>query len=72
METRGVLAGAYLRADDRKACLTHAVVVADGREVSVLCSRVRVENICDATFSPESIHLRPTCTVCARRDPRSH
>lgn len=72
IETREVLAGAYLRSDDRRAFLSHAVEVEGIRPVRVLCGRVKPDNICDASAAPESIDTLPTCPVCARRDPRFH
>jgi hypothetical protein len=60
IEVRGVLAGAYV---SLKNCLTHAVVVgADGRDVRVLCSRVKLDNMCDLVEEGA-----PTCPTCAKR-----
>lgn len=63
-EIYGVLAGAYLRSDDRRAYLTHAVV--DG---AILCKRVKDESLCDDTCSPSYRRNEgtPTCQPCARK-----
>lgn len=80
VETRGVLAGAYLRGDDRRVFLTHAVEVEPVTSefgdytspVRVLCGRVKPDNICDASADPAGITKAPTCPTCARRDPRGN
>lgn len=72
IETREVLAGAYLRIDDRRRFLSHAVEIVDGIPARVFCGRVNPENICDASAAPDSIHNVPTCATCARRDPRGN
>lgn len=66
-ETRAVLAAAYVDLDGR--CLTHSVVVDEkGQEQKVLCRKVRIESIADVgAMDPET---RPTCSTCARIDPR--
>jgi hypothetical protein len=68
IETRAVLAGAY-RENNPKSFLTHAVEVSDaGRTERVLCSRVKLDSMCDLYGLPESEHYaRPTCPVCAKR-----
>jgi hypothetical protein len=60
--TVAVLAGQY-RATIRKT-LTHSL--ADGSETT-LCGRINADNTTEAL----SAHAAPTCTVCARRDPRN-
>lgn len=73
IETRGILAGAYVRQDDARTCLTHAVEVTehDGWPIRALCGKVKVENIVpdrDGFTNPADV---PTCKTCARRDPRA-
>jgi len=64
IEVRGVLAGAYA-SQKLDSLLTHAVEVDEaGNDVRVLCSRVKLENICDLNEGE-----RPTCPVCAKRAP---
>lgn len=64
--TVGVLAGAYKAA---KTLLTHTMKVdAEGRSEEVLCDRVDLDNLADE-YSGDA-DARPTCPVCARRDPR--
>ncbi len=64
--TQAVLAGAY--ADQSlKSTLTHlAEMSEDGFVVSVLCNRVKAENLMDDKYSttPEALAARPTCKVC--------
>jgi hypothetical protein len=68
-ETRAVLAGAYLPGS-RASYLTHAVEVDEhGNELRVLCPRVKLENLADKFAS--STTKPPTCTTCAKRDPRN-
>lgn len=63
IDIRGVLAGAYKNQRLDK-CLNHAVEVdADGREVRVLCGRVKLDHIVDKY--EESGPL--TCATCAKR-----
>jgi hypothetical protein len=61
---RAVLAGVYRAgALDRRAPLTHAVVLdAEGGEIRALC-RQPVENLCDKAY----FEGPPTCPTCARR-----
>lgn len=74
-ETRGVLVGAYLRTDDRRAYLTHTVRIEvspeDERRTDCipLCKKVKPDNICEngGTSDPKA---PPTCPTCLRRDPR--
>ena len=65
LQTRGVLAGAY-RASDPKSFLTHAVIVdAEGRELAVVCKRVKLDSIADEYALPEvERNERPSCTYC--------
>lgn len=71
VETREVLAGAYLRGR-MASMLTHAVEIgADGAEARVLCGRVRLDSIADAgSLGIGGRDEPPTCRVCASRDPR--
>lgn len=74
-ETREVLAAAYpTRAIERrtqKTFLSHTVEINENRsEVRVLCKRVKLEHICDPGANPNGLQDKPTCPVCARRDPR--
>jgi hypothetical protein len=72
VETRGVLAGAYLGKSGAlrgQTARSHSVEIGeDGWEVRVLCGKVKVDNMVDAgaggTGDP------PTCATCLRRDPR--
>jgi hypothetical protein len=65
-QTRGVLAGSY-RGREREG-LSHAVELdADGREVAVLCRRVRLEHIADVFSSPRTLAEMPSCPICALR-----
>lgn len=66
MKTLGVLAGAYLRGDDRRVFLTH-VVRDDGRP---LCGKVKPESICPDGYTEAELAAPPTCPVCRRKDPR--
>jgi hypothetical protein len=60
---RAVLAGAYRAgALDRRAGLTHAVVLHDGEEAGPLCRAVRFEHLCDVAEKGP-----PTCPICANR-----
>lgn len=77
IETRSVLAGAYEGGARRKhappgKCLTHSIEVDEaGRDVRVLCGRVRLDSIADAgADEPEERASRPTCEPCERKDPR--
>ena len=65
-QTFGVLAGAYLRSDKRRAFLIHVCEVDDdGHVIRVLCGRVKPDNICNDDQSP-SAGAAPTCTTCRR------
>lgn len=65
VETRAVLAAAYARPS---AMLTHAVRVEGGRDVAVLCRRVRLEHLADAyALTTEGQHTIPTCPACAAK-----
>lgn len=62
---RGVLAAAYPGGNrsNPATMLTHGVALfLDGDEAWVLCSRVRLESLCDLAESGP-----PTCPTCARR-----
>jgi hypothetical protein len=62
---RAVLAAAYPGGNrsNPATTLTHAVACgATGEEIRVLCSRVRLESLCDVAESGP-----PTCPTCARR-----
>ena len=61
-ETRGVLAGAYVKLENM---LTHTVSVSDEMP---LCSRVDPDHIGDSYASDPN--EKPTCKTCLRRDPR--
>jgi hypothetical protein len=64
IETRAVLAGAYVQ-DSPTTTLTHAYdPVAD----RVLCRRVRGKSLADACAT--DTEEPPTCSICAKRDPR--
>jgi hypothetical protein len=68
IRTFGVLAGAYVRRDDARSCLTHAAEVdGDGLPVRVLCAGVKVENLCPDGYTPEQLAAPPTCPRCAKR-----
>ena len=71
VETREVLAGAYVTRRIRRTMLSHSVEVDDhGVERRVLC-RVRLDSIADAGgLDVGGRQTRPTCPVCLRRDPR--
>ncbi len=65
IEIRQVLAAAYRGSNIQLAngLLTHAVeVVAGGREVRVLCGRVKLDNLCDM-----NVKGPPTCSRCAHK-----
>lgn len=63
LETRAVLAGAYLTV---KTVLTHAVeVTTSGDDVRVLCGRVRLESLADPNAG--DVTAAPTCALCAKR-----
>lgn len=66
-QTRGVLAGAYIKKNP--VFLTHLVEVdEDGAETKTLCSKVKLDSICDAyAGSVEDLARRPTCPTCARK-----
>lgn len=68
IQTRGVLAGAY--ADrDLSSTLTHSLILDDkGRDVGVLCKRVKLDSLADEMSEPTG--RKPTCPVCLARDPR--
>lgn len=66
-ETRGVLAGAYLRGDDRRAYLTH---VYDTTTRTVLCGKVKPDNTSEDPHGTTDFASEATCKTCARRDPR--
>lgn len=69
LQTRRVLAGAVTGRNDVASTLTHTVRVdADGE--TVLCRRVLVDNLVDRFADPAGLTKQPTCTECARRDPR--
>jgi hypothetical protein len=66
METRAVLAGAYLRVRSWRSYLTHAVEVNEaGVEVKVLCDRVQLDSLADRCASDPT--APPTCPACLRR-----
>ena len=76
-ETRDVLAGAYeggarKKHFGEKAWLSHTVEFDDdGKDVRVLCGRVKLENMADAGASTaEELASRPTCKHCEKKDPR--
>lgn len=68
LETREVLAGAYVRDIRDTRLLTHAVEVNErGREIRVLCNRVTFDSLADAGSLTEFQRgLEPTCPACAR------
>lgn len=71
LETRELLADTrgYSRHMAARTMLSHAVEIDDeGREVRVLCGRVKLENLADPCAG--DANARPTCGVCARRDTR--
>lgn len=63
-QTRAVLAGAYK--SRVKTTLTHAAELNEaGREIAVLCGRVKVESLADeCATDPFAL---PTCRVCRSR-----
>jgi hypothetical protein len=64
IESRDVLAGAYLP-NARGRMLSHAVVVdSDCRVIEVLCRRVDVDNLADRNASDP--HAEPSCSACQR------
>lgn len=68
LESRQVLAGAYRGDIEKRALLTHAVIVeADGDEVRVLCSQP-LDHVADANSgSEEDLVAPPTCSRCLER-----
>jgi hypothetical protein len=66
---RGVLAGAY-KESNPKSYLRHVCEFgADGFATRVLCSRVKLDNICDDMYdgcASEDLSTA-TCPVCAKR-----
>lgn len=66
VETREVLADAYLGGVRVGNMLSHAVVVDDaGHETEVLCDRVKLDNLADCYASDPA--AEPTCQICRRR-----
>jgi hypothetical protein len=65
IETRAVLAGAYLNRDPQRM-LRHVVRVdADGVAYAVLCDRVDLDSLADRfAGDPDAA---PTCPTCLRR-----
>ena len=62
---RAVLAGAYRGKE--KSFLTHAVFVdADGGEVTVVCKRVKLDNLVDC-YGLKSQVEKPTCPTCLQK-----
>lgn len=69
VESREVLAGAYVSRVSRGEMLVHAVVVsAAGIETRVLCNRVALYNLADPCASDPQAPV--TCPACRRLDPR--
>lgn len=68
IETYPVAGAAYLPGDER-SMLTHAVDTATGLP---LCKRVKASNIIDDSLWEGGIESKPTCPICAKRDPRQH
>lgn len=68
LETREVLAGAYVHGRDTMY-LTHAVEVnEDGAATRVLCSRVKFDSLADRNSQNEFERgTAPTCPVCFRK-----
>ena len=68
IETREVLAGAYKRGVRDTRLLTHAVEVDErGRELRVLCSRVKFDSLADrGSLTEFQRGFEPTCPACAR------
>lgn len=71
-ETLGVLAGAY-KVNNPASYLLH--VAARDTEtdclVSVLCSRVKLDNLCPDGYTDAELQRAATCPICAKRDPRT-
>jgi hypothetical protein len=68
VQTRTVLAGAYLKRYPHTT-LSHAVEVdSAGNELRVLCGRVALDSLADPYAN--DTNEKPTCATCARRDPR--
>jgi hypothetical protein len=66
IETREVLAGAYVRGGAKDRMLSHAVEVdANDFAIRVLCHRVQLESLADRYASDP--HAPPTCSICRRR-----
>jgi hypothetical protein len=71
IETREVLASAYLSGRRSHTYLTHSVVADDrGNEIRVLCNRVNLMRVADHLSNPAGLNEPPTCKMCLRRDPR--
>jgi hypothetical protein len=65
IETRDVLAGAYM-ARKPLSLLSHAVIVDEqGLAVQVLCGRVNLDSLADRYASDPA--APPTCKICQRR-----
>lgn len=65
-ETRAALAASRR---SRSAELTHTAEIGDeGWPVRVLCNRIELDNLADEYAC--NVNARPTCKVCASRDPR--
>ena len=71
IETRSVLAGAYIDLFERLRFLTHSVELNEhGIEIKVLGGRcVKLEHIADNNDGTD-LNKKPTCLRCARKDPR--
>lgn len=64
IETREVLAGAYVRRNT--AMFTHAAFVdSDGRVVGPVCDRVKADSLADR-YAGNDLDAEPTCRRCAR------
>lgn len=64
IETREVLADAYL-GGSRRTMLSHAVEVDEaGKEIRVLCDRVKLDSLADH-YAQDTTRL-PTCGACRR------
>lgn len=66
LEIRAVLAGAYANRRLPRTLHTHAVEVDDaGREVSVLCTKVKLDSLADAyALTDEARRGAPSCPAC--------
>ena len=66
-QTRAVLAGSYATSAS-PTMLTHTVAIDESDAETLLCDRVAWESLADPMAW--DVDAKPSCRVCARRDPR--